>query len=295
MKEVLGDRKAILIFMLPALIIYIAILLVPIVWSSAYTFFSGSLISGFSFVGLQNYLELFRDSDFYSSLWTTIKFTLYVTTGQVFLGLMLSLLYVFYLKKASFIVRTLVFFPVVLPTVAIAQLFSKLFEIAPNLGLVNSVLAALNLENLIQPWLGQTGTAFAILCIMEIWKAMGFYAVLLYAGLMDVPEDVLEAAKIDGAKGWKLTQFIILPLIKPILISAVIFSLSGTLKVFEQVIALTGGGPGNSTTTLSVYMYQEAFTNGQYGYGSTIALFLFFLCLVISLIVYKFSWRDETQ
>ncbi|MFD2924534.1 carbohydrate ABC transporter permease [Halobacillus naozhouensis] len=294
MKEVLGDRKAILLFMLPALLIYIVILLVPIVWSSVYTFYEGSLIKGFSFVGIQNYIQLFNDSNFFSSLWITLKFTLIVTTGQVFLGLMLSLLYVFYIKRASFLIRTLVFFPVVLPTVAIAQLFAKLFEIAPNYGLVNSVLTAFHLETWVQAWLGQPETAFWILCIMEIWKAMGFYAVILYAGLMDVPEDVLEAAKIDGAKGWKMTQFIILPLIKPILISAIIFSLSGTLKVFEQVVALTGGGPGKSTTTLSVYMYQHAFTNGNYGYGSTVALFLLFMTLVVTLIVYKVSWKDQT-
>lgn len=163
------------------------------------------------------------------------------------------------------------------------------------MGLINSLLEAIHLEQLVQPWLGQTETAFWILCIMEIWKAMGFYAVILYAGLMDVPEDVLEAARIDGAKGWKLTQFIILPLIKPILISAIIFSLSGTLKVFEQVVALTNGGPGKSTTTLSVHMYQQAFTSGNYGYGSTIALFLLFLTLIITLIVYQSSWKEEKK
>lgn len=206
---------------------------------------------------------------------------------------MLSLLYVFFLKKGSFLVRTLVFFPVVLPTVAIAQLFSKLFEISPNLGLVNSLFDALNIESMVQPWLGQTGTAFLILCLMEIWKAMGFYAIILYTGLMDVPEDVIEAAKVDGAKGWKLARFVIIPLIKPILTSAIIFSLSGTLKVFEQVVALTGGGPGKSTTTMSVHMYHEAFTNGNYGYGSTISLFLFIFSFVIALLVYKISWKED--
>ncbi|SFL59627.1 raffinose/stachyose/melibiose transport system permease protein [Gracilibacillus orientalis] len=295
MHKVLGDRKAIFLFIAPALLIFLVLLLVPIIWSSVYTFFEGSLIKGFDFAGLSNYFAIFSDPDFYNSLWTTIKFTLVVTTGQVFLGLMLSLLFVFYIKKASFLIRTLVFFPVVLPTVAIAQLFSKLFEIAPNYGLINSLLEVLNMEQYIEPWLGQTSTAFWILCIMEIWKAMGFYAVILYAGLMDVPEDVLEAAKIDGAKGWKLTQFIVLPLIKPILISSVIFSLSGTLKVFEQVVALTNGGPGKSTTTLSVYMYQQAFTSGNYGYGSTIALVLLFLTLVITLVVYRVSWKDATK
>ncbi|WP_147803275.1 carbohydrate ABC transporter permease [Alkalicoccus halolimnae] len=295
MKKVLGDKKAIFIFIAPAFLIYLLILLVPIVWSIVYTFFSGSPLSGFEFTGISNYIQMFRDGEFYNSLWITIGFTVIVTSGQVLLGLLLALLYAFYIKKGSFIIRTLIFFPVVLPTVAIAQLFSKLFEIAPQLGLVNSLFDVLQLEAMIQPWLGQTSTAFWILCLMEIWKAMGFYAIILYTGLMDVPEDIIEAARMDGAHGLKLAQFIVVPLMKPILISAIIFSLNGTLKVFEQVVALTGGGPGNSTMTLSVLMYDNAFTYGNYGYGSTLAVFLLIISFIVSYVVYRYSWKDSTQ
>jgi ABC-type sugar transport system permease subunit len=160
------------------------------------------------------------------------------------------------------------------------------------MGLVNSLLTFLNLETLVQPWLGQGDTAFWILVTMDIWKSLGFYAVILFTGLVDIPEDVLEAAKLDGAKGWKLTQFIVLPLLKPVLISAIVFSLNGTIKVFESAVALTNGGPGNSTTTLSIYMYNNAFTYNQYGYGSTIAVFLLLLSLLITLIVFKFAKND---
>jgi raffinose/stachyose/melibiose transport system permease protein len=287
MDKVLRDPKAILFFIGPALLIYTAILLIPTVWSTVYTFYSGSLISGFEFVGLENYLNLFKDKDFLSSLWITIKYTVVVSSGQVIFGLGLALLFAFYIKRYSTLIRTLIFFPVVLPAVAVSQLFAKLFEIAPQMGLVNSFLTFLNLEMLIQPWLGQGDTAFWVLVIMDIWKAVGFYAVILFAGLVDIPEDVLEAAKLDGATGWRLTQFVVLPLLKPVLISAIIFSLNGTLKVFESAVALTNGGPGNSTTTLSIYMYNNAFTYNQYGYGSTVAVFLLFFSLLITLIVYR--------
>ncbi|MBT2759305.1 sugar ABC transporter permease [Mesobacillus foraminis] len=292
MEKILRDPKAILFFVGPALLIYTAILVIPTIWSTVYTFYEGSLISGFEFVGLDNYLNLFKDQDFLTSLGITLKYTVFVSAGQIIFGLGLALLFAFYIRRYSTLIRTLIFFPVVLPAVAVSQLFSKLFEIAPQLGLVNSLLSFLNLESFIQPWLGQGDTAFWVLVTMDIWKAIGFYAVILFAGLVDIPEDVLEAAKLDGAKGWRLTQFIVLPLLKPVLISSIIFSLNGTLKVFESAVALTNGGPGNSTTTLSIYMYNNAFVYNQYGYGSTVAVFLLIFSLLITLMVYKFA-RNE--
>src|SRR5439155_25989664 len=172
------------------------------------------------------------------------------------------------------VIRTLVFFPVVLPTVAVAQMFSKIFEIAPQYGLVNSLLGLLHLSGSVQPWLGRGGTAFWVIVIMDVWRSMGFYAVLLFAGLVDVPGELLEAARIDGASTPRLVRHIVLPLLTPILFTAVIFSINGTLKVFDTILALTRGGPGQTTTPLTLYMYNTAFSNGEYGYGSTVAVSL---------------------
>jgi raffinose/stachyose/melibiose transport system permease protein len=291
-ERTLRDRKAVLVFVGPALLLYAAVLIIPIVWSIAYSFFDGSPIGGFEFVGFGNYVDLVHDKDFLNSLWFSARYALVVTTGQVFLGLLLALLYAFYLKRSSAIIRTLVFFPVVLPTVAVAQMFVKLFEIAPQYGLVNAVLDRVGLDALIQPWLGQGGTAFWVAAIMNIWTAMGFYAVILYAGLLDIPNEIIESARIDGAKGWSLVWFIIRPLLMPILITSLIFSLNGTLKVFDQLLALTGGGPGKLTTPLTLYMYRVAFNYNQYGYGSAIAVVLTLECLLVSLLAYRFARRE---
>lgn len=292
MKTFLRNRPALLVFVGPPLLLYILIILVPIIWSIIYTFYKGSPISGFEFSGIQNYIHLFHDPNFTSSFWISIKYTVVVTAGQVIFGLILALLYVFYIKRLNFLVRTLCFFPVILPTVAVSQMFDKLFAISPQMGLINSILQHIGLHSLVIPWLGQQQTAFWVLCLMDVWKAIGFYAVILYTGLMDIPEDVLEAAKLDGARGWKLTRFVVLPLLRPILISSIIFSLNGTLKVFDSVLALTNGGPGSSTTTLTLYMYQTAFNYNQYGYGSTIAVFLLVECLVVTLLVYRFARKS---
>ncbi len=292
METMLRDRRALLVFIGPALLVYSLIVLIPIVWSLIYTVFEGSVISGFQFVGFHNYVALFSDKTFWQALLFTLKYAVVVTVGQVGIGLLLALLYVFYLGKASGLIRTLVFFPVVLPTVAVEQLFSKIFEITPQYGLVNSLLHVAHLDAWIQPWLGQGGSAFWVIAIMDIWRSMGFYGVLLFAGLVDIPSDILEGARVDGASGLRLVRYIVLPLLTPILFSSFIFSINGTLKVFDSVLALTNGGPGQATTPLTLYMYTTAFSNGQYGYGSTVATSLAILSLFVTLLVFRSARRD---
>lgn len=292
METMLRDRRAALLLVGPALLVYSLIVLVPVVWSLVYTLFEGNVLSGFQFVGFHNFVLLVSDSSFWQALAFTLKYAVAVTIGQVGIGLLLALLYVFYLGKASGLIRTLVFFPIVLPTVAVAQLFSKIFEIAPQYGLVNSLLQGVHLDGAIQPWLGQGGTAFWVIVIMDIWRAMGFYGVLLFAGLVDIPGDILEGARIDGASGWRLVRYVVLPLMTPILFSSLIFSINGTLKVFDSVLALTGGGPGQETTPLTLSMFNTAFSNGQYGYGSTIATSLAILCLLVTLLIFRSARRD---
>ncbi|GGE92357.1 carbohydrate ABC transporter permease [Mycetocola zhadangensis] len=293
MKQVLGDRKSILILIGPALLVYTLVMLVPVVWSLGYTLFEGNAIVGFTFVGLDNFARMLTDARVHEALWFTIRYAVVITVGQVFFGYLLSLLYVFVLKKSSGIIRTLAFFPVVLPTVAVALMFQKMFEIAPQNGLVNEFLNLFGVESV--DWFGSSGSAFLVIAIMDIWRSMGFYGVLLYAGLVDIPEDVLESARIDGASGWRLVQHIVLPLSLPVLLSSIIFSINGTLKVFDSILALTNGGPGTSTSPLTIYMFQTSFTYGEYGYGSSIAFLLTLLCLVVTLFIFRSSRRDLTK
>ncbi|GHJ97833.1 ABC transporter permease [Streptomyces sp. NE5-10] len=293
MHRVLGDRRAILILLGPALLVYTLIMLVPMVWSLGYSFTKGNSIEGFTGSGLDNFTRLLDDPAVHEALWFTLKYAVIVTAGQVIAGYLLALLYVFFLKKASALVRTLAFFPVILPTVAVGLLFQKLFQVAPQPGPVNSLLNAIGLESI--DFFGSAGSAFWVLIIMDIWRSMGFYAVLLFAGLMDIPDEVLESARLDGASGLRLIRHIVLPLSLPVLLSSLIFSINGTLKVFDSVVALTNGGPGTGTTPLTLYMFQSSFTYSEYGYGSTIALLLTVVCLLVSLAVYRVSRRDNTE
>ncbi len=289
MKHVLGNKKAIALFIVPPLILYAVLVFLPVIWSLYYSFYKGTPGLKWEFVGLENYGRLFKDKNFTAALWVNIRYIAIVMLGQVGLGLALSLLFFFWLKKFKSTIRTLVFFPVVLPTVAVGQLFKKIYEIQPNYGLLNGILDAIGLEHLVQPWIGQASTALYCLIIMDVWVAMGFYSVIYYGGLLDIPGDILEAAKIDGCNGTNLFRRIIFPLLRPITITCLIFSFTGTVKMFESALALTGGGPGNATKSLSMYMYNVAFTYNKMGYGSVIAIFIFLLCVVGSKIIRKFD------
>ncbi|MER7728943.1 sugar ABC transporter permease [Streptomyces sp. NPDC096323] len=293
MHRVLGDRRAIAILLGPALLVYSLIMLVPIVWSLGYSFTKGNTIEGFTGNGGANFSRLFDDPAVRDALWFTLKYAALVTVGQVVAGYLLALLYVFFLKKSSALIRTLAFFPVVLPTVAVGLLFQKFFQVAPQTGPVNSLLNAVGVDSI--DFFGSAGSAFWVLIVMDIWRSMGFYAVLLFAGLVDIPDEVLESARLDGASGLRLIRHIVLPLSLPVLMSSLIFSINGTLKVFDSVVALTNGGPGNGTTPLTLYMFQTSFTYSDYGYGSTIALLLTVVCLLVSLAVYRVSRRDITE
>ncbi|GAA4190300.1 sugar ABC transporter permease [Microbacterium oryzae] len=293
MQNVLGDKRAIAILLGPALLIYSLVMLVPVLWSLGYTVFEGNAIVGFHFVGLDNFARLLGDSEVHSALLFTLKYAVVITVGQVLLGYALALLYVFALKRASGIVRTLVFFPVVMPTVAVALLFQQLFSIAPTEGLVNSVVSGFG--GVPVDWFGDGGSAFVVIAIMDIWRSMGFYGVLLYAGLIDIPEDVLESARLDGASGWGLLRHIVVPLSAPVLISSIIFSINGTLKVFDSVLALTNGGPGTSTSPLTISMFDNSFTYGNYGYGSTIAMLLTVICLIVTVFIFRGTARGAKK
>ncbi|MEN2739954.1 sugar ABC transporter permease [Microbacterium sp. X-17] len=293
MDRVLGDKRAIFILLGPALVLYSAIMLIPIVWSLGYTLFDGNAVTGFTFTGFSNFVKFFNDPAAWSAVWFSLRFAVVMTILQVGFGYLLALLYVFWLKKASSTVRTIVFFPLVLPTVAVALLFQRLFEAAPTTGPVNAVLNAFGIHSI--DWFGTPEASFWVIILMGLWQSMGFYGVLLYAGVIEIPEELLESARLDGASGWKLTRTIVLPLSLPVLLSSLIFSINGTLKVFDSVIALTNGGPGNATTPLTLYMFQTSFTYGEYGYGSTIALMLAILCLLFTVFIFRSTRRDLTK
>jgi raffinose/stachyose/melibiose transport system permease protein len=291
-KNVLGDRKAILIQLGPALLVYTLVKLVPVFWSLGLTFFTGNPLGGFEFNGVGNFVRFVNDPQALSALGFTLKYAIVISVGQILLGYGLALLYVFVLKNASNFVRTVVFFPTILPTVAVALLFKSLFAVGDQQGPVNAGFQIIGLESV--DWFATGDGTFTVAIIMELWRSMGFFAVLLYAGLLDIPDETLESARLDGASGWRLVRHIVIPLSLPVLLSSVVFSANNTLKVFDTVLALNNGGPGGETTPLTLYMYRTVFSYSDYGYGSTIALVLTIMCFLVTLFIFRSARRDNT-
>lgn len=289
MKRVFGDRRTIIILLAPTLILYVLLKLVPVGWSLGLSFFEGNSLRGFTFVGVENFTTFFTDPAAIQSLWVSVIFAVLATAGQIVFGYLLALFYVFVLRNGSAFVRTAVFFPMVLPTVAVALLFRSFVAVGDNQGPVNDVITFFGGRSV--EFLASTTGTMAVALAMTYWSSMGFYAVLLYTGLLDIPEEIIESARLDGASGFRLVRHIVIPLSLPILISSIIFSFNSTLKVFDSLLALNGGGPGTSTSPLTLYMYRTAFEYAQYGYGSTIALVLTLLCLVFTLAIFRSSSR----
>jgi raffinose/stachyose/melibiose transport system permease protein len=292
-KHVLGNKKAIAVLLLPALLIYLGVMVVPAIWSFVLSFMDGSPVVGFEFVGLKNFEHLFSDKEALNALLFTLKYAIIISVGQILLGYALALLYTFVLRKSSTFIRTMVFFPVVLPTVAIALLFGKLFSVSPQEGPINSIIGLFGAPAV--DWFATGENAFIVIVIMDLWRSMGFFAILLYAGLIEIPEEILDSARIDGAGGLRLVWNIVVPVSLPVLMATIIFSLNSSLKVFDSILALNNGGPGSATTPLNLLMYKTAFTYGDFGYGSTLALVITVVCLAATLLVFRSSRRDLTK
>jgi raffinose/stachyose/melibiose transport system permease protein len=290
MNLVLGDKRAILILLGPALLMYSFIMVIPIVWSFGFAFFKGNLIEGFSYVGFANFARMVQDEQVINAVRFTLLYAIVISTSQIVLGYALALLYTFVLRRSSSLIRTLVFFPVVLPSVAVGLLFSRLFAVAPNTGPVEALLNQMGVAPF--DFFAGAGTAFWVIVMMDLWRSMGFYGVLLYSGLVDIPGEVLEAARIDGARGWRLLRSVVLPLSLPILVSSIIFSLNASLKVFDTIVALTNGGPGSQTTPITLLMFQTSFFYSSFGYGSSMAILISVMCLTVTAFIFKYSRKD---
>lgn len=293
MNKVLGNKKAIALFTLPAVILFTCLVFIPLIWSLVYSFFSGQPGLDFKFDGIQNYLRIFTDK----TLWVTVKnnliYVVVVGGMQIVLGFLIAMLINFGVKKHQNLVRSLLFIPVVLPGVAVAQMFLKIYAITPQYGLLNSFLDAVGLHSMVRAWTGDPKTAMLSLIIMDIWKAVGMYVLVFYSGIIELPEDSIEAARIDGATTWQIITKIQIPQLKPVFRMALVICITACFKVYDSPVALTGGGPGTATMMPSMYMYSTAFNYGQFGYGSVLSLIILVECAIFTFVIGRIFRNKE--
>src|SRR5215203_2741359 len=227
-------------------------------------------------VGLDNYIDALSSSEFWNDTFTTVAFTAISVSLELVIGLGMALA-MHAAFKGRGLLRTVVLVPWAVLTVVSAITWRTLFE--PNLGLAPTVLEKIGIgENVV--WLGQEGYAMAVMVLADVWKTAPFMALLLLAGLQVIPDDVYDAAKVDGATTWQRFRRITIPLLMPAILVALIFRTLDALRIFDLPYVLTGGS--NGTTTLSLIAHQELTTNRLIGYGSALAVLTFVIVMAVS-------------
>ena len=294
MEKVRRNKGAICLFMLPAVVLFAIIIIIPIFMSSYYSLLDWDGITKGVFVGLNNYKELFTSKS--AGFPKTIGNAMLLAALSTFIQLPISLFFAIVLGKGmkgeKFYVAVF-FIPVLISTTVIGQLWLKIYN--PDYGIVNAGLRFLGLDHLVHVWLGDQKTALFAVFIPILWQYVGYHMLLMYAGVKSISPELREAAKIDGATEWRIARHITIPLLKPILRICVIFAITGSLKAFDLIYVLTNGGPAHASEVPSTLMVSMIFNRNRYGLGSAIAIMIIFLCFFFAILIRKLFKTEEME
>ena len=270
-------------FILPAIVLLSFVTVYPVIYVFYLSLHRKFLIFDISrFIGFENYLFLLSDDRFWNALKNTSYFTVMTVSLELIVGLSIAIL-----LNRSFrmkgLVRALVLVPWAIPTVVSSRMWEWMYN--TDFGILNYMTGTkIN-------WLGSPFWAMNAAIFMDVWKTTPFVVILLMAGLQIIPRELYQAAKIDGAGSWTIFKKITLPLLKPVILVVLIFRTLDAFRVFDAVYVLTGGGPANTTETLSIYAYKVLFQTLQFGYGSTLAVVVFLCTGSISVFYIKLLSR----
>ncbi len=267
----------------------------PILYSLLLSFTNADIrtirnLADFEFIGLTNLTELLKDEVFWKSLFNTVYFVLVGGPITIVVSLATALLLNKALVRFKSVFRTLYFLPVITTIVAVAVVWRMLYE--PRLGVINWVLSLVGIAG--PNWLGDPLTAMPAIILMTTWKNFGFNMIILIAGLQAIPNQLYEAAQIDGADGWQQFWYITLPNLRTVMLTVTVMTTIGYLQFFAEPFIMTQGGPLNSTISMTMYIYNHGFKYFNIGYASTIAYILFGMIALLSFVQMKFLGGDRT-
>ena len=279
---------------LPALLTILLVALFPLLWTLWESVHLHDLRMpwlGRPFVGIDNYVEAFRQPRFWGALGHTLFFAVTSVGLELLIGLWLALA----LNRAfrgRGLVRAAVLIPWAIPTVVSALLWRFMFE-GQN-GIINTALVKIGLLREPVVWFIQPEAAWVPVILADVWKTTPFVALLLLAGLQNIDASLYEAARIDGASVWRQFRYVTLPLLKPAILVALIFRTLDAFRVFDLIYALTGGGPGTSTEPIALYTFNVLLQNLQFGYGSALSVIVFLLTFGLALLYIRFLGAELT-
>ena len=284
------NKKWCALFMAPALILFAVIVVIPMVQSFIYSFYNWNGITTDAFVGLKNYVKLFKSPELSMSIYNSILYSLILTLYQVGLGTVFAFIFVNMKLKGSKLCRNVYFFPVLLSASIVAQLWIWIYH--GDFGLINKLAQAMGLS-WSQNWLNNKTQALIAVVIAEAWKGMAYHMLLIYSAMKNVNTEYLEASRIDGASSVRQFFSIVLPLTAPTIKVSCLMCLTFGFRAFEMTYLMTGGGPGILTYNLTILMYNSMFKLHDYGYGSATAIVIFGICMLVMLVFSRLTRRFD--
>ncbi len=279
------------VFILPNFVGFSILTLIPVLILFYMAFTKWNVFGGSEWIGLDNFTRLIDDKSFHKALWNTLYYTALHVPLTLLISLGLALLLNTKLRALAFF-RTAAFFPYITSIVAVAVVWNMLFS--PDKGVINQALMAIGVDN--PPgWTTSATWSMPAVIIVGTWREAGYYMLLFLAGLQTVPKELHEAARMDGANAWQRLVNITLPVLRPTTYFVTVILTIQSLKVFDLVLVLTGGGPGQSTLVLSQFIYNKGFIDNRFGYGSAAAIVLFVLAVGITILQYLLNKRSEDK
>jgi len=274
----LRESQAAYLLLSPFLLLFLLVLAYPLVYSLFLSFFDATLNQPPVFVGAQNFVRLFSDGEFLQSLRNTAYFAVFVVIGETVLPLFMAIAMNEALPGRT-VLRTAFFLPVVTSWTVISLIWSMMFA---QQGIANSVIQLLGMP--IQPFFSDPNQAMWIIIAVSIWRNLGYYMVIYLAALQGVPQELYEAASMDGATRLRQIWHVAIPALRPVIYFVITITIIRSMQLFEQSFIMTNGGPLNATLSIVQLLYRHAFVNLEFGYGSAIATFLLVLLVALALL-----------
>jgi multiple sugar transport system permease protein len=280
MKKFIQNNSGIL-YVLPSFLILLIFSLIPLFMTGYISFTKYNVMQPSQWIGLNNYIAMMKDPFFLPAIKNTIVYTLLTVPIQTILALLIAfvLANVFNKKFGNFI-KSALFIPVISSSILVGTVWKFMF--ATESGIINQILGMMGVSKI--NWLGEYTLALVSVCIVAIWKNVGYFLVIYYAGIMDIPRSHFEAAQVDGATKWQQLLYITIPALKPITYLVITLGTIWSFQVFDLVYTMTGGGPGTATITMVMSIYQTGFKQYKMGYASAMSFILFLIIIAVSIL-----------
>ena len=274
----------------PALLVFGVFTLLPLAAGVALSLVTWDGIHAARWQGLANYVQVLQDQPFWQALVHNVIYAVGTVVGKIVLALVLAVLLNRALRGRA-VFRTVLFMPVVMSFVVVGLIWSWIYNY--NFGLLNAIVGVLGLQAWKQDWLGNASIALGALIVVDIWKWFGFHMVINLAGLQSIPNELYEAARIDGATAWQSFWRVTLPLLKPVTMINVLLATSGAFNVFDLVYVMTEGGPVNATDVAMLHIYTQAFQFYRFGYAAAMSYILLILVGIVSLVLMRMMRQER--